>query len=67
MFTKIPFDEEICFDNMTTRTIRGIIRIEQGNWWHITTSDNVEIIINPDRVLFIKVLERDNNLTINNK
>ena len=66
MFKPFPVDEEINFDNNSNRIIRGIIRAEQGNWWHLMTEDGVEIIVNPSRVLFVKVFNRDNKITINN-
>lgn len=59
MFIKPPHDQQIFFDNKTTRWIRGVVHIEQGNWFHLLTEDGVEYITNPDRILFVRVFKRD--------
>ena len=59
--TTFPHTQEICFDNGTKRVVRNITHIEQGSWTHIICMDDhggSEIIINPDRVLFIRVKEQ---------
>jgi hypothetical protein len=56
MFVKPPCNEEIFFDNGTRRIVDNIKSIRQGTWWHLFT-DDAEIIINPNRVLFVKVLK----------
>lgn len=48
-------DEEIHFDNKTRQTLKGVVFSEQGNWWHKKTLDGRYYIINPDKVLFVKI------------
>lgn len=55
MFIEPPHDQQIHFDNGTTRWIRSVVKIEQSNWFHIINKDGVEHIINPQHILFIKV------------
>jgi len=55
MFIDPPHDQEIHFDNNTIRYIRNIIKVESGAWTHIVTEEGVEHIINPDRVLWVRV------------
>jgi hypothetical protein len=65
MFTNFPIDEEIHFDDGSIRWIGGITKIAQGKWFHILTNEvhnevnegqgEQEIIVNPDKVLFIRV------------
>ena len=60
MFIKPPHDQQIHFDNDTTRWIRGVKKIEQGAWFHIIDREEVEHIINPERILFVKVYKIKN-------
>lgn len=55
MFHKPPHDQQIFFDNGTTRWIRDVIKIEQGNWYHFLTEKGEEYITNPSRILFVRV------------
>ena len=55
MFIKPPHDQQIFFDNGTTRWIRNVEKIEQGNWFHFLTEEGVEYITNPERILFVRV------------
>lgn len=51
--------QEIYFDNGSCRVIRNIVHVERGNWVHLVCDGEDhgadEIIVNPDRVLFIRV------------
>ena len=55
MFIRPPHKQQIFFDNKTTRTIEEVVKIEQGNWFHLLTKNGTEYITNPDRILFIRV------------
>lgn len=55
MIIKPPHIQEITFDNKTKITLRDVQKIEMGNWTHIVANGGKEYIINPDRILFIKV------------
>ena len=53
-----PHTQEICFDNGSTRVLMGVIRVKNGKWTHILCEDDHvgdETIVNPDRVLFIRI------------
>ena len=54
MFTKTPVNQVIFFENGTKRHIKDVVLIEQGNWFHLLTKSGQEIIVNPDKILFIK-------------
>jgi hypothetical protein len=54
-----PQIQEIQFDNGRRLLLHNVTRIEQGNMTHITAFDGKEYIINPNRVLFIKVYPTD--------
>jgi len=58
MFIKPLHDQQIFFDNGTTRWIRNVVHIEQGNWFHLMTKQGIEYITNPDRILFIRVYDK---------
>ena len=53
----------IHFDNGEERVIRDVAHIENGRWTHIFTDGDghgaKEVIVNPDRVLFIRVLKSE--------
>lgn len=51
-------DEEVHFNNGTRQTIRNIVSSEQGTWWHKKTKDGRYYIINPDKILFVRVYEK---------
>jgi len=56
-----PHTQEIYFDNGERRVIRGITHVEQGKMAHIIVRGGddhggKEIIINPDRVLFTRII-----------
>lgn len=55
MFIKTPHRQEIFFDNGSMRVLDHVVKIEQGKWFHIMTESGVEHIINPDKVLFVRV------------
>jgi hypothetical protein len=55
MFIKPPHDQQIFFDNGTTRWVRDVKHIEQGNWFHLYTKSGVDYITNPDHILFVRV------------
>lgn len=52
-------DEEIHFDNGTRQTLKSVCFSEQGNWWHKKTTDGRYYILNPDKILFVRVYEKD--------
>lgn len=56
-FLKPPHDQQVFFDNNTSRWIRDVVHIEQGQWFHMMTASGVEYITNPNRILFIRVYE----------
>jgi hypothetical protein len=55
MFNRVPHTQEIFFDNGSMRVIENVVKIEQGNWFHILTKDGTEFITNPNRILFVRV------------
>lgn len=55
--------EEIHFDNKTRQTIYDVIYSEQGNWWHKKTKDGRYYIINPDKVLFVRIYDGEHKDT----
>ena len=59
MFIKPPHDQQIFFKNGTTRWIRDVLHIEQGNWFHLMTADEIEYIVNPNNINFIRVFSED--------
>ena len=57
-------DQVIHFDNGEERTLRNVTSIENGKWTHIFCDDgrgHNEVIVNPDRVLFVRVTKDENN------
>lgn len=60
MFTEYPQNQEVFFENGSKRIIKNVIKIEQGNWFHLLTDDNNEYIINPNKILFVRVQKRGN-------
>ncbi len=58
-FIKVPHDQQIFFENKTTRWIRNVVHIEQGNWFHLMTEEGVEYITNPDKILFVRVYGKE--------
>ena len=55
MFIKTPHKQEIFFDNGSMRVIDNVVKIEQGNWFHLMDENGVEFITNPKRILFVRV------------
>jgi len=55
MFTKEMFDQEVFFENGTKRFVRNIVKVEQGNWFHLLTAGGEEYIFPPDKILFVRV------------
>lgn len=55
MFNKPPHTQEVQFDNGTKITLRDVEKIEKGDWVHIVANGKKEYIINPARILFVKV------------
>jgi len=55
MFIKVPHKQEIFFDNGSMRVIDNVVKIEQGNWFHMMDKDGTEFITNPKRILFVRV------------
>lgn len=56
--TTFPHTQIIYFDNGASRVVRHIKEIESGNWTHLICDDDhgaSEIIVNPSRVLFIRI------------
>lgn len=51
--------QEITFDNRTKLTLRQVEKIEMGNWTHIIANGGKEYIVNPERILFVKVYKGD--------
>jgi len=57
-----PHTQEICFDNGERRVLRNIVHIEQGKWTHIICEDDhgsSETIVNPNRVLFVRIKKEE--------
>jgi hypothetical protein len=55
---KYPHTQTIYFDNGEQRVLRNVKHVESGKWTHISCENEhgvYEVIINPNRVLFIKV------------
>ncbi len=55
MQIKKPFTQELHFVDGSRQTIYDIVHIEQGNWYHIFTKKEEYYIINPDKILFVKI------------
>ena len=51
-------DEEIHFVNGTRQTLKNVCDSEQGNWWHKRTKDGRYYIVNPDKILFVRIYEK---------
>ena len=58
MFIKPPHKQEIFFSNGTKRAIEDVVKVEQGNWYHIQTKEGVEYITNPAFILFVRVTKQ---------
>lgn len=54
MFNPPPCRQEIYFNDGSIRVIEAV-KIEQGRWFHLKDKNGTEFIINPDKVLFVKV------------
>jgi len=57
-----PHTQEIAFDNGQVRVLRNVVHVEQGKWAHIICEDDhggSETIVNPDKVLFIRIRRQD--------
>lgn len=54
MFITGKLNQVIFFENGSKRYVDNVIKIEQGNWFHLLTKAGEEFIINPDKILFIK-------------
>ncbi len=55
-----PHNQTIYFDNGERRLVRNIKYVEEAKWVHILCDDlhdGKEIIINPNRVLLIRISE----------
>ena len=59
MFIKTPHSQEIHFDNGSSRWVHNVVQIEQGKWYHLMTGESIEHIINPDRIVFIRVYKEE--------
>ena len=55
MFIKPPHDQQIFFKDGTERWIRNVIHIEAGKWFHLITEQDIEYIIPPDNIQFIRI------------
>lgn len=55
---KTKHTQEIFFDNGTRRVVANVVKIIRGTWWHLYTEDKREIIVNPDRVLFVQIHDK---------
>ncbi len=55
MFNKPPHKQEIFFDNGSMRVIDEVVKVEQGRWFHLVSKDGTEFIMNPDRILFVRI------------
>ena len=49
------WNQEIHFENGSRRRTDNVVDVWQGEWYHIYTKDGQEFIINPDKVLYVKV------------
>jgi hypothetical protein len=49
--------EEIHFNDGSRQTLKNVCFSEQGSWWHKKTTDGRYYIINPKKVLFVRVYE----------
>ena len=54
-----PQIQEIQFDNGRRLLLKNVTEIEQGNFTHITAFNGKEYIVNPNKILFIKVYPGD--------
>lgn len=52
-------DQEIFFDNGSRRTVHNVVDISRGTWWHLFTIEGTEYIINPEKVLFVRIEPQD--------
>jgi len=59
MLIKSSPTQEITFDNRTKLTLREVEKIEMGNWTHIIANGGKEYIVNPERILFVKVYKNN--------
>lgn len=55
--------QTVYFDNGTQRVVRNVTHTESGQWVHIFTNDDGhgsnELVVNPDRVLFIRIVNEN--------
>ena len=57
MIIPFPHNQSIFFDNGQVEKVEDVVRIEKGNWYHLFTREGEEIITNPKRILFVKVMK----------
>lgn len=58
MLTKGKYwTEEVHFVDGSRQTLKGVVLSEQGQWWHKRTQDGRYYILNPDKILFVRVYE----------
>ena len=59
--TTYPQIQQIYFDDGSVREIRGVINRKQGRWTHLFCDDDSEIIVNPNRVLFLRITNENSS------
>lgn len=57
LINKNIHNEEIHFVDGSRQTIRNVVFSEKGEWWHKKTKEGGYYIINPDKILFVKINE----------
>ena len=58
MFIKTPCDQQIFFKDGSQRWIRNVVHIEKGDWFHLITEQDIEYIIPPENIKFIRVYKQ---------
>lgn len=54
-------DQIIFFTNGSQRYVLGVTHVWQNKWTHLLTENGQEIIVNPDKVLYVqRYIESDN-------
>ena len=54
-----PHTEEVHFSDGSRQTIKQVVSSEMGQWWHKKTVDGRYYILNPDKILFVRVYDHE--------
>ena len=55
MFNPPPHKQSVYFNDGSVRVVEDVVKVEQGNWYHLMTKDGTEYIMNPTNVNFVRI------------